>query len=126
MIQVETSMISGNCNAWRNRLKVHRDKLNECQVHLQEAAGRRLTSHQLQDVEQLHNQFHIQLVNIHDLKLAIRVHLKKADYEFNTKNGHLNDDTLAEHEVLLERYSYLEQLLQGLQDRFRTFLARLS
>lgn len=126
MIQVENSVISDNCNAWRERLKDHRDKLNECQRHLQESAGKMLSQEQLRIVEQLHNQFHVQLVNIHDLKHAIKAHLKKSDYEFDLKNGHINDDTLAEHKALLARYSGLEERLHELQDRFRNFLSRIA
>ena len=124
MIQVESTVISDNCNAWRERLKDHRSKLSECQRHLQESAARRLSRDQLQEVEQLHNQFHVQLVNVHDLKHAIKTHLKKTDYELNVKNGHINDDTLAEHELLLSKYSGLEERLHELQSRFSRFLAQ--
>ena len=126
MIQVETTVISDNCLAWKDRLNAHREKLSRCQKHLQFAARRQLTREQLQDVEQLHNQLHVQLVNIHDLKHAIRSHLKKTDHEFDVKYGHLNDDTLAEHEELMQRYSALEERLHELQDRFAAFLRALS
>ncbi|RYY56356.1 MAG: hypothetical protein EOO09_06980 [Chitinophagaceae bacterium] len=125
MIQVETTVISDNCTAWRDRLREHREKLNDCQHQLQQLAARELTTDQLRDLEQLHNQFHVQLVNIHDLKHSIKTHLKKTDFEFNVKNGHLNDDTLAEHEVLLTRYSGLEERLQELQDRFTRFVKKV-
>ncbi|MET0637640.1 MAG: hypothetical protein ABWZ25_16545 [Chitinophagaceae bacterium] len=126
MIQVETTVISDNCNAWKERLNDHRNKLNDCLRYLQEAAGRMLSKEQLREVGQLYNQFHVQLVNIHDLKHAIRSHLRKTDYEFNVKNGHLNDDTMAEHETLLARYSHLEERLQELRVRFVSFVGRLN
>ncbi|RYY60792.1 MAG: hypothetical protein EOO05_08700 [Chitinophagaceae bacterium] len=126
MIQVENNVISDSCNAWRERLKDHREKLNECQRHLQESAAKQLTRDQLQEVEQLHNQFHVQLVNIHDLKHAIKTHLKKTGYEFDVKHGHLNDDTLAEHEELLARYSGLEERLHELQARFNRYLGQFN
>ncbi len=126
MVQVETSQLTGECNAWREKLRQYRDEFSKDKTKLQDAASITLSKDQLQDVEHLHNQFHIQLINIHDLKHAIKTHEQKMNYEMNVNNGKLNGETMAEHENLLDQYQSLELTLQDLRDEFDDFLARTS
>ena len=93
MVQVEISQLSGECNAWRENLRQYRDEFTKDKTKLQDAASQPLSKDQLQDVEHLHNQFHIQLINIHDLKQAIKTHDRKMNYEMNVNNGQLNEET---------------------------------
>ena len=74
MVQVETSQLTGECNSWRENLRQYRDEFSKDKTKLQDAVSQPLSKEQLQDVEHLHNQFHIQLINIHDLKHAIKAH----------------------------------------------------
>ena len=74
MVQVETSQLTGECNSWRENLRQYRDEFSKDKIKLQDAVSQPLSKEQLQDVEHLHNQFHIQLINIHDLKHAIKAH----------------------------------------------------
>lgn len=126
MVQVETAQLSGECNAWREKLRQYRDEFSKDKAKLQDAASLTLSKDQLQDVEHLHNQFHIQLINIHDLKHAIKTHEHKMNYEMNASNGKLNGETMAEHENLLDQYQSLELTLQDLRDEFDNFLDRTS
>ena len=126
MVQVETSQLAGECNAWREKLRQYRDEFSKDKTKLQEAVGQPLSKDQLQDVEHLHNQFHIQLINIHDLKHAIKTHEQKMNYEMGANNGKLNGETMAEHENLLDQYQSLELTLQDLRDEFDDFLSRTS
>ncbi len=124
MVQVETSQLTGECNSWREKLRQYRDEFSKSKAKLQEAASRTLSKDQLQDVEHLHNQFHIQLINIHDLKHAIKGHEQKMNYEMNVNQGKLNGETTAEHENLLEQYQSLELTLQDLREEFAGFLSK--
>ena len=124
MVQVETSQLTGECNSWREKLRQYRDEFSKDKTKLQDAASRTLSKDQLQDVEHLHNQFHIQLINIHDLKHAIKAHEQKMSYEKNVNNGKLNGETMAEHENLLDQYQSLETTLQDLREEFDGFLSR--
>ena len=81
MVQVDISQLSGECNTWRESLRHFRDEISQDKVRLQQAASRPLSKQQLQDVEHLHNQFHIQLINIHDLKQAIKTHDRILNFE---------------------------------------------
>jgi DNA-binding GntR family transcriptional regulator len=124
MVQVETSQLTGECNSWREKLRQYREEFSKNKTKLQEAASRTLSKDQLQDVEHLHNQFHIQLINIHDLKHAIKTHEQKMNYEMNVNKGKLNGETMAEHEKLLDQYHSLELTLQDLREEFDEFLSR--
>jgi DNA-binding GntR family transcriptional regulator len=131
MVQVETSQLTAECNAWRNSLRQHREEFTQAKAKLQQAASRPLSKDQLQEVEHLHNQFHIQLINIHDLKQAIKTNDRKINYEMNLpagqageKNGQLSEETVAEHENLFDQFQNLELTLQEVRDEFNHFLNR--
>ena len=124
MVQVDISQLSGECNAWREKLRNYRDEFNSNEARLRQAAGQPLSKVQLQDVEHLHNQFHIQLINIHDLKQAIKTHDRKINFEKAAFNGLANEDSLARHETLHDDYQQLEQTLSDLRDEFNDFLKR--
>ena len=94
MVQVETSQLTGECNSWRENLRQYRDEFSKDKIKLQDAASQPLSKEQLQDVEHLHNQFHIQLINIHDLKQSIKAHERKINYEMNVNGGKLNEKPL--------------------------------
>ncbi len=124
MVQVETSQLIAECNEWRQTLRDHRESFTRNKTRLQEAASRQLTRSQLEDVEHLHNQFHIQLINIHDLKQAIKAHSREIDYEMNVQNGRLRTETQHIHENLNGRFVSLIQTLENLRSEFESFLSR--
>jgi hypothetical protein len=124
MVQVEIAQLTGECNAWRESLRQYREEFTQDKAKLQQAAGQPLSKDQLQDVEHLHNQFHIQLINIHDLKQAIKNHDRKMNFEMSVNKGQLNDETVAEHERLYEQHQHLEQKLLELRGEFNLFLER--
>ena len=122
MVQVDISQLSGECNTWREKLRQYREEFNTDETKLRQVASRQLSKEQLQDVEHLHNQFHIQLINIHDLKQAIKIHDRKMNFEKEVFNGSVNEESLAEHEKIFEEYQSLEQTLQELRNEFNEFL----
>ncbi len=122
MVQVDISQLSGECSAWREKLRNYRDEFNNNETRLRQVAGQPLSKEQLHDVEHLHNQFHIQLINIHDLKQAIKTHDRKINFEKTAFNGIANEDSLSRHEELHDQYRSLEQTLEGLRNEFDDFL----
>lgn len=126
MVQVDISQLSGECNLWREQLRQLRDEFTLDESTLRKIAGQDLTKEQLQDVEHLHNQFHIQLINIHDLKQAIKVHDRKMNFEKAAFNGNANEDTLDRHEVLRKEYNSLVQTLKELSSEFGQFAGKTS
>ncbi len=124
MVQVEIAQLTGECNAWRESLRQYREEFTQAKSKLQQVASQTLSKDHLQDVEHLHNQFHIQLINIHDLKQAIKTHDRKMNFEMTANNGQLNEETLAEHENLFDQHQSLEHTLLELRDEFKGFLQR--
>jgi hypothetical protein len=114
MVQVDISQLSGECSAWRDKLRNYREEISGDEAKLRQIAGQQLSKEQLLDVEHLHNQFHIQLINIHDLKQSIKAHDRKMNFEKMAFNGNVNEDSYTRHESLSEEYKTLENTLQGL------------
>lgn len=125
MVQADISQLSGECNTWRESLRSYRDEINQMKQNLQKAAGLNLSKDQLQEVEHYHNQFHIQLINIHDLKQSIKAHDRRVNFEMAAHSGQLSEDTMAEHEHLFEEYQTLDHTLQHLRDEFSGFINRM-
>jgi benzoyl-CoA reductase/2-hydroxyglutaryl-CoA dehydratase subunit BcrC/BadD/HgdB len=122
MVQVDISQLSGECNVWREKLRSYREEFNNNEAKLRQVAGQTLSKEQLQDVEHLHNQFHIQLINIHDLKQSVKAHDRKMNFERAVFNGFVNEDSYSRHEGLLGEFRLLEQTLQNLRGEFNEFL----
>jgi benzoyl-CoA reductase/2-hydroxyglutaryl-CoA dehydratase subunit BcrC/BadD/HgdB len=106
------------------KLRNHREEFNKNEARLRQVAGQQLSKEQLHDVEHLHNQFHIQLINIHDLKQAIKAHDRKINFEKAAFNGMANEDSIARHEELHGEFQSLEQTLEDLRSEFDNFLKR--
>ncbi|MCX6317158.1 MAG: hypothetical protein NTW29_07695 [Bacteroidetes bacterium] len=122
MVQVDISQLTQECNGWREQLRSYRDEFTQDETKLRQAAGQPLTKEQLQQVEHLHNQFHIQLINIHDLKQSIKAHDRKMNFEMAAFNGTANEDTLSRHEQLHDELQNLQETLSTLRSEFNGFL----
>lgn len=124
MVQTDVSQLTTECNDWLQILRNYREEFQTSKRSLQEICRKDLSKNQLLDVEHFDNQFHIQLINIHDLKQAIKVHDRKMNFEMAAFNGSANEDTLGRHESLSDEYHSLEQRLQDLSSEFKEFLNR--
>jgi hypothetical protein len=122
MVQVETSQLAAECNSWRETLRKYRDEFTQDNIKLQHAASPSLSKDQLQEVEHLHNQFHIQLINIHDLKHFIKVHHRLIEFELKESKGQVREETLAIHEDLFDQFQNLDATLQDLRNEFDKFM----
>lgn len=126
MVTVDISQLSGECNTWRDSLRSRRDDLNNFKKQLQHTASRNLSKDQLHDVEHYHNQFHIQLINVHDLKQSIKAHDRRVQFETAANKGQLAEDTIAEHERLFEEFQSLDSTIKNLREEFGDFVHRTS
>ena len=124
MVQVETSQLASECNSWRDSLRKYRDEFTQDNIKLQIAAKPSLSKDQLQEVEHLHNQFHIQLINIHDLKHSIKVHHRLIEFELKEHKGQMREETLADHENLFDQFQNLDVTLQDLRGEFDRFITK--
>ncbi len=67
------------CHQWHDELVAYREKINRLKSELYYFAPGKTEHDVLLGIEHFHNQFHIQLINIHDLKHEIKHHLKEAE-----------------------------------------------
>ena len=126
MVQADISQLSGECTTWREALRSSRDEINQLKLRLEQVVNNSLSKDLLKDVEHYHNQFHIQLINVHDLKQSIKVHDRKVNFETAAHSGQLNEATITEHENLYAEYQNLNQTLRDLRTEFNSFVNRAS
>jgi predicted nucleic acid-binding Zn-ribbon protein len=121
MVTTDVAQLSQECNAWRETLRSYRDDFSQLKNRLQELAGRQTHREVLLEIEHLDNQFHIQLINIHDLKKAIKNHQHRIDSEMAATHGQVTDETATDHEILYDDYLRLENTLQQITQEFSEF-----
>lgn len=122
MVTTDVAQLAGECNAWRDTLRSRRNEFTHLKARLQEVASTQTHRDVLLEVEHLYNQFHIQLINIHDLKQNIKAHDRKVGLERRSSEGQVSDETLAEHENLYDSFQQLENTLQEVSDEFNQFV----
>ena len=126
MVTTDISQLTAECNTWREQMRAYREEITHLKNQLRQIALNVTRYEHLQDVEHYENQFHIQLINIHDLKHSIKVHDYKTMMARVDNNGQVNHTTMAEHQHLFAEYQRLQSLLDELKDRFRQFIAKLN
>ncbi|WP_416438922.1 hypothetical protein [Phnomibacter sp. MR] len=82
----EHQALLAECDQWRNQLRQAKENINHLRSELYTAAAGKTDHEYLKEVEHYHNQFHIQLINVHDVKHAIKHHV--ADAEHHPNFGH--------------------------------------
>lgn len=103
------------CHKWHDELVAYREKINKLKSELYYFAPGKTDHDVLLGIEHFHNQFHIQLINIHDLKHEIKQHLKEA--ERHPTFGHR-----IPHHYMHEKLETLENDINKLGDEFHTFI----
>ncbi|QEC66220.1 hypothetical protein FRZ67_02445 [Panacibacter ginsenosidivorans] len=126
MVQTDISQLSKECNQWRESLHSLRDEFNKLKHELQNVANKALSKDQLTGLEHYQNQLHIQLINIHDLKQAVKSHDKKVQFEVSENQGNITDDTYAEHEHLYDEYHSLQNMLDELRTDFYQYVRSIA
>lgn len=124
MVQTDISQLSAETAEWRQILRSYRDEFQDCKKVLEQSC-QKLSKNQLLELEHFDNQFHIQLINIHDLKHEIKNHDRKVQYELS-KNEYVSGETFSEHERLLDEFLNLENTLQQLRNEFKDFINATS
>jgi len=122
MVQTDISQLLSECGEWRQILRNYREEFHENQKALQVSCRKSLSKDQLQEVEHFDNQFHIQLINIHDLKQDIKGHERQVQFE-SSKDDNVSDELYSKHENLLDEFIHLENTLQELRSEFHNFIS---
>jgi hypothetical protein len=120
MVQTDVSQLATECTEWRQILRNYREEFQNSKKALQEIFRKTPSKEQLLEVEHFDNQFHIQLINIHDLKHEIKSHERTIGEE--QASGDVNDATYQQHERLLDQFLTLENTFQELRADFSLFI----
>ena len=127
MVQTDISQLTRECNGWREALRSYRDELQHMQKNLQKAVNHPLSKQEQTDLEHIQNQLHIQLINVHDLKQAIKNHDRKLSFQVaNGSDGQFADNISAYHESLYENYQSLENTLSDLRNDLKHFISSIQ
>jgi hypothetical protein len=89
---------------------------------LPQMADRHHDKEDLLQIDHFENQFHIQLVNIHDLKQLIKNHEKSILIDPSRAKGVLQERILADHAHLLDDFEMLHQTMDELIGEYDDFL----
>lgn len=103
------------CKQWHDILVSYRKKLNELKTELYYFAPGKTDHDVLLGIEHYHNQFHIQLINIHDLKHEIRFHVNEAE-------RHPNFGHRIPHHYIKDKLDMLLTDLDKLEQDFHQFI----
>jgi hypothetical protein len=103
------------CNKWYDQLANYRQKIHNLKNELYYFAPGKTDHDVLVGIEHYHNQFHIQLINIHDLKHEIRHHVTEAE-------RHPNFGHRIPHHHLKEKLDMLLGDLDNLERDFHAFI----
>ncbi len=120
----EVGRLSGECSLWRDTLRSFRQRFTNHQQVLLDVACNQTNRDILLEIEHLHNQLHIQLINIHDLKQLIKKHVGKIKVQ-RSDPGHLSDDTVGRHNYLYDEYQSLDTTLHIISRDFDKFVLRI-
>ncbi len=121
MVSTEVAQISGECQAWRNNLRSFKEEFSTLKNRLQHLAKSQTHRETLLEIEHLENQFHIQQINIHDLKQAVKKHLREAEEMETGNQKQYSSELLSRHEQLFEEYQSLESMVSELRGEFEEF-----
>lgn len=124
MVQTDVSQLTAECKDWLQILRNYREEFQTSKKSLQVICQKNLSKNQMLDVEHFDNQFHIQLINIHDLKHSIKIHERKIEHE--SSSGEIAEENYTLHEELLNEFLSLENTLQELRNEFKTFISATS
>ena len=114
--ETEHKALLAESEQWKEKLRAYRSVLNDLRDKLYTHAAGKADADFLKEVEHYHNQFHIQLINIHDLKHAIKHHVVEADHHPNF--GH----RIPHHNLELQFHQLIEDL-DKLKNDFQNFLS---
>jgi len=103
------------CREWYDLLGTYRQRINSLKNELYRFAPGKTDEDTRLGIEHFHNQFHIQLINIHDLKHEIKQHIAAA--ERHPAFGHR-----VPHYYIKNKLDLLISDLDSLEEEFYRFI----
>ena len=116
LTETQPQQLLDEAKKWIDHLVTYVEGINELKNRFYKWASGKTNHDVLVQIEHYHNQFHIQLINLHDLKHSIRLHMKAV----NLSPG---SDHTGQQQQLEEQYNFLVNDLDNLKADFTTFIA---
>lgn len=113
--EAQNKSLVNECNGWYDTLASYCKKINDLKRELYFFAPGKTNQDVLIGIEHFHNQFHIQLINIHDLKHEIKFHVHEAQRYPNI--GHR-----IPHHYIKDKLDLLVTDLDKLENEFHQFI----
>jgi DNA repair ATPase RecN len=119
------SRMNNEQNDWLRGLEFYKQELQIHTHRLSDVSGMYDSKADLKpNVEHFQNQFIVQRENIDHLAHDLGSFEKKVSHETQEMAQHINASTLAEHDVLRDRYTTLETTINDLRHEHNKFLAK--
>jgi len=112
----QPTQLQEEANKWVSQLLAYVDRITEMRNKFYKWAAGKTDREVLVQIEHYHNQFHIQLINIHDLKHSIKTHLKQLNLMPEL-------DQTGPHQHLKEQFDFLVKDLDSLTAEFKGFIS---
>lgn len=116
LTETQPQQLLDEANTWIGNLVTYVAAINEMKSKFYKWAAGKTNHDVLIQIEHFHNQFHIQLINLHDIKHSIRLHMQEV--KLNTDTDHSG-----KHQHLEEQYNFLIKDLDHLKAEFTAFIA---
>ena len=113
--EVQHKSLIDEANDWYNQLSGYRQKIYDLKNELYYFAPGKMDVDVRKGIEHFHNVFHIQLINVHDLKHEIRAYIHETDR--HPTFGHN-----VSHRRLKEKLDMQLHDLDQLEDEFHRFI----
>lgn len=115
LTETQPQQLLAESKNWINHLATYVEGINGLKTRFYKWAAGKTNRDELIQIEHFHNQFHIQLINLHDLKHAIRQHIKEVEFG-------IDKDHTANHLQLEDQYKFLVNDLDNLKTEFISFV----
>ena len=116
LIETQQQQLLDEAKKWKDHLKTYVDDINELKNNFYKWAAGKSDYDVLVQIERYHNQFHIQLINLHDLKHSIKRHMQVVNLNPDANHS-------SQHQQLEEQYNFLVNNLDHLKADFTEFIS---
>ena len=114
LVETQQQQLLDEAKEWISALITYIANINELKNKLYKWVPGKSDHDDLVQIERYHNQFHIQQINLHDLKHSLRLHMQECKLSPDA-------DHVAKHQQLEEQYDFLVNDLDQLKADFIAF-----
>ncbi len=119
------SHVGAEHSSWQRGIDFYNLELEIMQNRLQEVSVKNTKEEIRKRIEHFQNQILVQKSNLGQLSHNIDTHFKHMERDIDLHAQHLGNSTIAEHDVMRDRYIVLEKIVNDLRHEFNRFLSEV-